>query len=1731
MSKIKKFGTFAGVYTPSVLTILGVIMYMRLGWVVGEAGLISAIVIIVIAHLISITTGLSISSVATDKKIKTGGIYYMLSRSLGFPMGGAIGIALFIGTALSISLYLVGFAESFLAVESIQKFLHITPGINGNRIIGSIFLLLLVIIAFISTSLAIKTQFYILGAIALSIISIGIGFFTNSQLAPIEPLMAASENEISLSVIFAIFFPAVTGFTAGVAMSGDLKDPKKSIPGGTLAAIATGFIVYIGLAVALAFFVNRDLLINDYNFFLKVAFFSPLVLAGIWGATLSSALGGILGGPRILQAMSVDSVTPKIFAKGVGASNEPRNALIFIFIIAEIGILIGELNVIAGVVSMFYLASYGFINIAYFLESWASTDFRPSFKINRYIGLVGAIACFGVMFQLDMIAMFASLIIMLAIYLYLSRKQLQNDSGDVWQSVGMSIVREVLHRMDKKTIEQRNWQPNIILFSGGTSRRPHLIEFGKALVGKYGMLSNFDLHETKEKKYLFPKHLQSVPSDEIAGAGVFTRRQTCSDIYKGIETISSTYGFSGIVPNTVLMGWARQSASHKRFAQMIQRIHDLDMNMVLIDYDQRYGYGKYKQIDIWWRGAGNHGNLALTLMKFLWSSEDWLDANLRLLIVNPINEEGAKIKQQAENAIDSLRISAEVRIINNQIEKKSFYDLIRIESVNSDLIILGIPEIEKGKESEFVETTGQLMHDIGTVVLIKASSQFKALNFGTKTQRVSSGEFDNLNAIIQSTEITQVKLPANAAAAENLEQLQTQLFTINTEFIENCLQKIADGNQSLNQKIVDTINTTVAQILKNIEPEAEPIGQARQLSDALSKALTKAEDLIDQYNEEVLDLQTSFILNSIDNYIAQTDKILLNIPDYQLITYSLDDLKINDNDDKKTLKYKAKNTAQLKRTGKKTKYKLAYRKLLQTYLPLQNYHILKDTIEKIGVANTVHTFAIQKLSNDFLHQTIDLQSQAELKKLTKSQLTAFKKQVKETTNRFLQETSSNASSTALFLQNETAKLLNKIGNDILKININKLLKRTKTIKIEQKELLIKIGEIPEMWHNNAKMLYRASVTEIKLSEIAGRLNAIFKSSAKAMNTTTEQEISNKLVSSTNYLRTFINDFETNPGTLYLPPTFDETPQKEILYLRFKEVLDISFELLKKIPSELPEKIELLSNASFNEFSQKQFDEPKTVTIFIEKLLDFLVQDELISPVLKIIDSFPDKLIKQSIEGQNIMRLIAFSFFNSAGEIINPEENSTEKIINFIKTQTVKLDEVIVAVNQTKEHTQRQINERFNSVSAKMTVHSIVVLAENFKQYRSKIDKNRRSSFLTDKITSVKDFTNGQVNKLWYRHSEAILLKKQIENSENQNNTKVNDILSLYEQVSLKDDVLEEMPFYYQQLFLRKHNYSNEFWFGRKKELYAAKKAFDRRKQGFSGALMITGESNSGKTFLANYIASKFAPESRLFTIQPHFSGSTEPVLFKAKLSEALAQKGTFKTIFAQLPAGSIILIEDLELWFEKSKNGLQVITKIIELIELYGNTHFFIITANTESFKLINRLLPIENYFLNIINCSPFNAEELKNIIMFRHNSSGLKLKLKNKVQDKFRPRDYAKLFARHFAYSQGNPGVSILAWTSNIKKIGNEIVEIRSPKVPDISPLDNLQTETLILLTQFVLHRRMNLKKMERVTFHKKELLEQQINYLKRTGILIEEAEGIYEINKFMNLHIVKKLKNIEML
>jgi solute carrier family 12 sodium/potassium/chloride transporter 2 len=720
MAEIKKFGTFAGVFTPSLLTILGVIMYMRLGWVVGNAGLIGAIIIILIAHVIAITTGLSVSSVATDKKIGAGGIYYVISRSMGIPIGGSIGIAISIGTAFSIALYLIGFAESF------NEYFNFGMTINDFRITGTIALISLIILALISTSVALKSQFIILAAILVSLVAV---FFGTSNYSPSSVSLFSSTNAVPLEIVFAVFFPAVTGFTAGIAMSGDLKNPKQSIPRGTLLAIGVGLLVYLCLAVFLALNVNSEVLKTDYNILMKIAIFAPAVVLGIWGATLSSALGGILGGPRIIQAMSIDKITPKIFGFGKGKNNEPVNALFLVFMIAEAGILIGELDIIARVVSMFYLTAYGFINISFFLESWANPDFQPTFKIKRWIGLLGFIACFAVMFKLDMFAMLGAFAVIGALYVGLQRKEVKLQSNDVWRSVWENVVNKGLKRIDYQSAKNSNWNPNIILFSGQSKHQAYLLELAKTVSGRTGIVTNFKLIIDKTNDKPLKKTEQVIRDENFKDLGIFARQIKVDNIYSGITNIATTFGFSGVEPNTIMMGWPKGLENSEEYSKMTQTLLYLDYNLLYLDFDRKAKFGNHQTVDLWWRETDSkNAEMMLNIARFIIASPKWSNTKIRVLFVNNNNIDTAIINTKISKLVEDLRVKVIIQIINNAVEQESFYNIIKKHSSTTDLTLIGIPNYKIEKQAEFVLKTNDLFGAIGSTLLVKAANNFNVLD-------------------------------------------------------------------------------------------------------------------------------------------------------------------------------------------------------------------------------------------------------------------------------------------------------------------------------------------------------------------------------------------------------------------------------------------------------------------------------------------------------------------------------------------------------------------------------------------------------------------------------------------------------------------------------------------------------------------------------------------------------------------------------------------------------------------------------------------------------------------------------------------------------------------------------------------------------------------------------------------------------------------------------------------
>ena len=420
-SNSKALGTFAGVFTPSILTILGIVLFLRLGYVVGGAGLRRALIVIAAANAISILTALSVSAISTNLRVKGGGDYYLISRTLGLSFGGAIGVVVFLAQAVSIGFYCIGFAEALAPLLPLG-------GSLALHAIAMAAILALGVLAWLGADLATRFQYAVMAALAVALAAFAVGAVGHWHAEVLSANWSGSADALTFGAAFALFFPAVTGFTQGVSMSGDLAHPGRSIPLGVLAAVALSIVVYFACALLLAAALPGEVLRADFAAMKRVSGAPVLIDIGVMAATLSSALASFLGAPRILQSLAKDSVFPLLapFAAGTPRSGNPRRAVIPTLMIALAVAAIGNLNVIAAIVSMFFLVSYGLLNYAtYFEARAASPSFRPTFRFFDYrVALIAAIACFAAMLAIDFVAGIVASVIVLSIYLYL-----QNTGG------------------------------------------------------------------------------------------------------------------------------------------------------------------------------------------------------------------------------------------------------------------------------------------------------------------------------------------------------------------------------------------------------------------------------------------------------------------------------------------------------------------------------------------------------------------------------------------------------------------------------------------------------------------------------------------------------------------------------------------------------------------------------------------------------------------------------------------------------------------------------------------------------------------------------------------------------------------------------------------------------------------------------------------------------------------------------------------------------------------------------------------------------------------------------------------------------------------------------------------------------------------------------------------------------------------------------------------------------
>jgi amino acid transporter len=700
--------TFGGVFTPSILTILGVIMYLRFGWVVGNVGLGGTLVIVSLSTAITLLTALSISAIATAQQVRTGGAYYMISRSLGIESGGAVGIPLYIAQALSVALYTIGFAESVVRVF---------PELD-EKLVGVVTTVGVALLALKSARAAIRAQYVIMGAIGISLLSLVLG-------GPIDSAATASSGTTTVEspgfwVVFAVFFPAVTGIMAGVNMSGDLRDPGRSIPRGTLMAVGVGYAIYMSIPILLSRWAPATELVSDPLIMKRMAFWGDAILLGVWGATLSSAVGSILGAPRVLQALARDGVLPDAFrwlGRGAGPDDEPRVGTAVTFAIALTTVLLGNLNAIAPVLTMFFLTTYGVLNVAAGVERFLrNPSYRPKFRVHWAVSLLGAVGCGAVMFLINPLATTVAIVTVATIYFWLERKELRSEWGDVRRGIWMTLTRAGLFRL-RDAPDPKNWRPHILVLSGAPTRRWHLIDLASSLSHNKALItvSTVVTSATFDKERL--SGLETTIHDYMERKGIrcLVRAVSAPSPFDGATSLVDLYGLGALVPNTVLLGDSESPERREEYCRMIDHFFRSKRNTAIVRYNSERGFGRRRNIDIWWGGLKGNGSLMMILAYLLRTSLSWRGARVIVKMVVPSADAVPTVARNLQRLVDDSRTGAVSSVI--PADGRPFDEILRDSSANADLIFMGMAEPHTGFV-EYYEQLQERLNGLASTVLV-----------------------------------------------------------------------------------------------------------------------------------------------------------------------------------------------------------------------------------------------------------------------------------------------------------------------------------------------------------------------------------------------------------------------------------------------------------------------------------------------------------------------------------------------------------------------------------------------------------------------------------------------------------------------------------------------------------------------------------------------------------------------------------------------------------------------------------------------------------------------------------------------------------------------------------------------------------------------------------------------------------------------------------------------------
>ena len=671
MSTAKKlgFGT-APVFFTAISTILGAILFLRFGYAVGTLGFFGVLLIILVGHLVTIPTAFAISEIATNQRVEGGGEYFIISRSFGLNIGGTIGIALFFSQAISVAFYVIAFTEAF---EPLFNLVAEKYGLILPRQVVSLpaMTLLAVLILRKGANLGVKALYVVVAILFLSLLLFFLGQTNYADTAAAGITEKPVRNFRDFYLVFAIIFPAFTGMTAGVGLSGDLRSPSRSIPRGTVIATLSGIVIYFFIALKLVHSASPDKLMNVQLVMAEIAIGGKIIIPlGLAASTISSALGSVMVAPRTLQALGNDATFTsaklnRFLKKGKGVANEPFNASLITVVIAFVFVAIGDVDAVARIISMFFMVTYGSLCLISFLNHFgASPSYRPTFRSHWALSLMGFVFSVFLMFKMDAIYALIAIIVMIVLYLIISYYHSDRQGLEsIFRSALFQINRnlQVYLQKSKSIKKDVGWHPSAVCVADAYTDRENAFRLLTWISHKYGFgtyIQYLNDYYSKAKHEESSKVLENlIERTEVFKSHVYVDTIVSPSYTSAIAQIIQLPGISGLENNMILFEYDKKEPKNLgRIVENFNLVRSGNYDVCILGGSNRMP--NYREgIHIWVQKVDEKNlNLMVLLSYIILGHPDWRKGKMKIFNVVRKNETGEETRDQLEDLLNEGRL-------------------------------------------------------------------------------------------------------------------------------------------------------------------------------------------------------------------------------------------------------------------------------------------------------------------------------------------------------------------------------------------------------------------------------------------------------------------------------------------------------------------------------------------------------------------------------------------------------------------------------------------------------------------------------------------------------------------------------------------------------------------------------------------------------------------------------------------------------------------------------------------------------------------------------------------------------------------------------------------------------------------------------------------------------------------------------------------------------------------